>query len=118
MLPKAPLIEMMIPDAPTQFICFDIAYMPKDSKDLEYFLIIGDIFSKYIEAEPLKDQMTSLIIGALLSHWIYIHGTLYYILRDQGSDIDSRTLHELCKAFSIKNVGKWFCLPFSGKWFC
>ena len=100
--PKAPLVDMVTPDAPMQFICIDIAYMPKDNKGFEYFLLIGDIFSKYIEAVPLKDQTTSSIIAALLSKWIYIHGIPLYILSDQGSNIDSQALHELCNIFGIE----------------
>lgn len=100
--PKAPLVERVIHNAPMQFISIDIAYMPKDSKGSEYFLLIGDIFSKYIEAIPLKDQTASSILTALMSRWIYIHGTPYYILSDQGSNVDSQTLRELCDAFGIE----------------
>ena len=51
--PKAPLLPMVIPDAPMQFIALDVSYMPKNNKGFEYFLIIGDLFSKYIEAVPM-----------------------------------------------------------------
>ena len=48
--PKAPLIPMVIPDAPMQFISLDIAYMPLDNHGYQFVLLIGDIFSKFIQA--------------------------------------------------------------------
>ena len=59
---------MASPEAPMQFISIDIAFMPKDHHCFQYFLLIGDIFSKYIHAVPFKDQTAPVIADALLSH--------------------------------------------------
>ena len=76
--------------------------MPKDHHGFQYFLLIGDIFSKYITTVPLKDQTASTIVNALLSHWVYIHGTPYYILSDQGSNVDGDTIREICNVLGIE----------------
>ena len=99
--PKAPLVPMTISDAPMHFISLDIAFMPKDHHGFQYFLLIGDVFSKYITTVPLKDQTASVIVEDLLSHWIYIHGAPYYILSDQGSNVDGDTIREICNALGI-----------------
>ena len=91
---------MAVPDAPMHLISFDIAFMPKDHHGFQYFLLIGDIFSKYITTVQLKDQTASVIVEALLSHWIYIHGAPYYILSDQGSNVD--TIGEVCIVLGIE----------------
>ena len=93
---------MAIPEAPMQFISLDIAFMPKDHQGFQYFLIIGDIFSKYLTAVPLKDQTAPVIADALLSYWIYIHGAPYYLLSDQGSNVDSVTIKEICNILGIE----------------
>ena len=93
---------MAIPNAPMEFIAIDIAFMPRDSQGYDYFLLIGDLFSKYIEAVPMKDQTSATIVKALLSRWIYVHGTPYFILSDQGSNISGELISSLCNTFGIE----------------
>ena len=93
---------MAIPEAPMQFIAIDIAFMPKDNHGFQYFLLIGDVFSKYIEAVPLKDQMAPTIANALLSHWIYIHGPIFYMLSDRGSNVNGTMIKEICNILGIE----------------
>ena len=100
--PKAPLIPMWIPTKPMEFVAIDIAYMPKDSKGYQYFLLIGDIFSKYIQAVPLKEQTAPSVVTALNSNWIFFHGSPLYLLSDQGSNVDGETVKELCITTGIE----------------
>ena len=46
--PKAPLLPMVIPSKPMEFVAMDIAHMPIDNGGYKHFLLMGDIFSKYI----------------------------------------------------------------------
>ena len=62
--PKAPLIPMVIPEAPMQFISLDIAFMPQDNHGYQFVLLIGDIFSKFIHAVAIKDQTAYSIVDA------------------------------------------------------
>ena len=84
-------------EAPMGFISIDIAYMPPDQRGSKYFLLTGDIFSKYIQAVPLKDQTATDIADALLSHWIYIHGATCFLLSDQGSNVDGTVIKKICR---------------------
>ena len=59
--PKAPLLPMFIPNAPMHFLSLDIGYLPKDAYGYQYILLIGDVFSKHIDAIPLKDQTALLL---------------------------------------------------------
>ena len=80
--PRAPMVPMFIPSAPMQLVSLAIAYMPKDTHGYKYILLIGDVFSKYIQAIPLKDQSAASIRDAFLRHWLFIHGTPQYFLTD------------------------------------
>ncbi len=100
--PKAPLTEMFTPTAPMQFISIDIGYLPKDTKGYQYILLIGDIFSKFITAVPLKDQTAPAVIDSLLNHWIYTHGTPSYLLSDQGSNVDGNLMRKICNTLGIE----------------
>ena len=100
--PKAPLLPMVIPSAPMQFISLDIAHMPVDDDGYQYLLLIGDIFSKYIAAVALRDQTAKSIVRAFSNNWIYAHGNPYYLLSDQGSNVDGDTVRTFCDEFGIE----------------
>ena len=100
--PKAPLVPMVIPDAPMQFISLDIAFMPPDNHGYQYVLLIGDIFSKFIQTVALKDQTAATIVQAFLNQWVYTHGTPHFLLTDQGSNVDEETICEICNTFGIE----------------
>ena len=65
---KTPLIPLAIPEASMQFISVDIATLPEDDNGYKYIFLIGDIFSKYIEAVPLRDQSAPTAVDTLLHH--------------------------------------------------
>ena len=100
--PKAPLVPMLIPHAPMQFISIDIAYMPLDTDGYRYILLAGDVFSKFIQAIPLRDQTAPTIIRAFQNNWIYTHGNPMYLLSDQGSNVDGEAIREFCKSLGIE----------------
>ena len=60
--PKAPLLPMVIPSKPMESIAMDIAHMPVDNDGYQYILLIGDMFSKYINAVPLRDKIADTIV--------------------------------------------------------
>lgn len=100
--PKAPLLPMFIPNAPMQLVSIDIAYLPRDAQGFQYMLLIGDVFSKFIVTVPLKTQTAPDIVNALLTNWIYIHGTPSYLLSDQGSNVDGQTMRNICNELGIE----------------
>ena len=100
--PKAPLLPMFIPSKPMEFIALDIAYMPIDNDGYQYFLLIGDIFSKYINAVPLRDKLAKSVVKALNNSWNYVHGTPQFLLSDQESTVDGEVIRELCNSTGIE----------------
>ena len=100
--PKAPLLPMVIPSTPMDFVTIDIAYMPKDNDGYRYFLLVGDMFSKFIQAVPLRAQDAPSISKALSSLWLYVHGMPRFLLSDQGSNVDGEIIRSLCSEFGIE----------------
>ena len=68
--PKAPLVLIYIPQAPMQFVTIYIKFLPKDQQGYQYILLIGDIFSKFVSADPLREQTAKSIVDAFLKHWL------------------------------------------------
>ena len=62
---KAPLITVIVPDRPMDFICIDIAYLEPDDDGYRYMLLIWCMFSKFIAAVPLMDQTAPIIVEAI-----------------------------------------------------
>ena len=99
---KAPLIPMLIPEKPMDFISIDIAHMPKDNDGYQYVLLIGDMFSKFIQAVPMRDQTAPTVIKSFSNNWLYVHGMPSYLLSDQGSNVDGDTVRTFCNALDIE----------------
>ena len=84
------------------FVSLDIAYLPTDSHGYQYLLLIGDVFSKYIVAIPLKDQSAKTVSEAFLTNWVYVHRTPYFLLTDQGSNVDGSIMKDICTSLGIE----------------
>ena len=100
--PKAPLEPLFIPEAPMQFVSIDIAHLPTDDGNYKYVLLMGDTFSKYIETVPLQIQTATTVVDAFMDNWVMRHGTPLYLLSDQGTNVDSETMKELCNISGIE----------------
>ena len=100
--PKAPLLQMFVPNAPMQLVSLDIAYFPKDANGYQHMLLIGDTFSKFIQAVPLKDQTAPVIVDAFLRNWVYLHGAPSFLLTDQGSNVDGTLMKDICNTLGIE----------------
>ena len=87
-----------------EFIAMDIACMPMDNDGYQYILLIGDMFSKYIDAVPLRDQTANAIVQAFEVNWLYFQGNPDYLLSDQGSNVDGETVQTFGDNFRIEET--------------
>ena len=63
---------------------------------------MGDLFSKYVDAVPMKNQKAETVTDAIWTKWISIHGCPRFILSDQGTNVNGETIKELCGKFNIE----------------
>ena len=59
---------------PRAAVAFDVAVLPWASYSHRYFLLIVDIFSKYVELAATKDQHATTIKDALRQSWVHRRG--------------------------------------------
>ena len=76
--------------------------MPQNVEGYRYVLLIGDLFSKYIEVVPLRDQTSLTISQAFWESWLSVHGCPKYLLTDQGSNVDGDVVNDICTKFHIE----------------
>ncbi|KAL2087111.1 hypothetical protein ACEWY4_018170 [Coilia grayii] len=68
----------------------------------ENVLILTDIFTKYSQAIPTRDQRASTVAQALVQHWFYRFGPPARIHSDQGRNFESLLIQQLCQLYGIQ----------------
>ena len=101
---KQPLQRMEISgDTPGYAVGIDVGTLPWSEGGYRYFLLMVDLFSRYMEVYPLKDQEATSLVKAFEQGWIYRgHGVPARILSDQGSNIDGHTFREFCRQLGVE----------------
>lgn len=90
---------------PNQRLGVDImGPFPQSRKGNCYLLVMVDFFTKWAEATALPNQEARTVAEAILGRWITRFGTPDQIHSDQGSNFESRLLHELCTRMGIQKT--------------
>ena len=88
---------------PGDLVAMDVATLPWSDDTYRYFLCMVDVFTRYIEAVPLKDQKAQSLIRAFEDGWIYRgHGVPRALLTDQAHNVDGSEVRTLCDKLGIK----------------
>ena len=87
---------------PRAIIAYDIAVLPWSSQGYRYVLVMVDLFSKQVEAWPMKEKEPSSLIGALENGWFNRHGIPNILLSDQEGAVDGQRIREMCKRLGIQ----------------
>ena len=99
---KVPLEDFADPPSkPRQQIAFDIATLPWSSNSQRYFLLVIDMYSRYIELIPMANQEAITLKVSLLQNWIYRHGKPKVALSDQAKNVDGEVMRKLCESLEI-----------------
>ena len=102
---KEPLKPIKLPyNFPRALIAMDIAYLPWTSQGYRYVLIIVDLFSKYMEAIPMKNQEATTIAEALRYGWFHRYGFPLALLSDQCPNVDGTIIREICAEYGIQKL--------------
>ena len=83
--------------APFERIALDIlGPLPRTKQGNKYLLVIGDYFSKWLEAIPLRNQESTTVAKKLVDRIVSIFGVPLFIHTDQESNFESEVFQELC----------------------
>jgi hypothetical protein len=78
--------------------------LPSTEEGHKYILTCQDNLSKYLIAEPLKNQTVEEVSEALTHRVFLIYGIPGIILTDQGSNFMSEVFKGICKLFRIEKL--------------
>ena len=88
-----------------QRIAMDIlGPLPITPSGNRFILVIGDYFSKWIEAYPIPNQEATTCADRLTQEWICRHGCPTMLHSDQGRNFESKVMAEVCKLLGIEKT--------------
>jgi hypothetical protein len=89
-------------DAPLERIAIDVmGPLPTSTVGNKYLLVIGDYFTKFVHADPMRNQEADIVAKKLIENCITIFGIPMQIHTDQGTNFESNLFKALCKYLEI-----------------
>ena len=78
--------------------------LPVTNLGNRYILIVGDLFTKYIETAALSSIETAIITQVFLDKIVFRHGPPHSFLTDRGTNFTSKLMTELCNDLNIHKI--------------
>lgn len=90
---------------PFQIVAADIVGpLPMTPGGHSYILVLIDLFTKWVELAPLKDQTTASTTSAILNLWISRYGVPERVHTDQGSNFVSSSFESFCRNLGMQHT--------------
>lgn len=87
---------------PNEILAIDFTVLEPASDGRENVLVMTDIFTKYTQAVPTKDQRASTVAQTLVQHWFHRFGPPARIHSDQGRNFESMLIQQFCKIYGVQ----------------
>lgn len=98
---KGPMKQFNV-GAPLERVAIDVlGPLPVSTRGNKYILILGDYFTKWIEAYPLEDQKAETVAEVIVTKFISRFGVPLQIHSDQGRNFEAAVFQEMCKLLGI-----------------
>ena len=102
--PPAPLGTIKATQ-PFERLSWDImGPLPTSDKGNKYILVTTDLFTKWVEAFPLKDTTTNTLATVMLNEIVCRYGVPSSLHSDQGANLCSGVIHSLCQLLGISTT--------------
>ena len=75
--------------------------LPQSSSGNHYIVVITDLFSKWVEAFPVKSTDSETVAQILV---VCRYGVPSYLHSDQGENLTSNLMASLCKRLNIQQT--------------
>jgi len=78
--------------------------LPMTANGNKYIVVVSDLFSKWVEAFPVKSTDTETLARVLVDEVICRYGTPLYLHSDQGANLTSKLMGSVCNLLGIKQT--------------
>ena len=89
---------------PVEILAIDFTKLETASDGRENFLVLTDVFSKFTQAIPTRNQEAGTVAKVLVHEWFQRDGVPQKIHSDQGRDFESKLVKSLCELYGIKKT--------------
>lgn len=97
---RAPMGHLLA-GKPNQILAIDFTFLEPARDGREQVLVLTDVFSKFTQAIPTRDQRASTVAGILVKEWFYKYGVPARLHSDQGRNFESTIIQQLCAMYGI-----------------
>ena len=91
----------LLASRPLQIIAIDFTKLEMASDGRENVLVITDVFTKFTQAIPTRNQEAVTVAKVLIKDWFQRYGVPERIHSDRGRDFESRLVKALCNLYGI-----------------
>ena len=99
---RAPLLPILV--SRKRHIAIDITEMPISHSGYRYILTVTDLFTKYLEMYPMKDQTAISVARELFENYVPNHSLPISVHSDRGRQFEARVFKLLMSCFGIKKT--------------
>lgn len=86
---------------PNGILAIDFTLLERALNGMENVLIMTDVFSKFTQAVPTRDQLASTVAQVLVTEWFYKFGVPSWLHSDQGRSFESSLIQQLCGLYRV-----------------
>eukprot|EP00057_Strongylocentrotus_purpuratus_P010055 XP_011664529.1 PREDICTED: transposon Ty3-I Gag-Pol polyprotein [Strongylocentrotus purpuratus] len=87
---------------PLEVLGIDFLKMDRGKGGYENILVMSDVYTKYAQAIPCRDQTAHTVARVLRDSWFVHYGIPLRLHSDQGRDFEGNLIQELCVLYGIK----------------
>lgn len=98
---RAPMGHLLA-SRPNEILAIDFSFLEPARDGREQVLVLTDVFSKYTQVIPTRDQRAATVADVLIKEWFYKYGVPVRLHSDQGRSFESTLIQQLCDFYGIK----------------
>lgn len=82
----------------------DFTILEKATDGRKNVLVLTDVFTKFTQAIPTRDQKAVTVAKVLVKDWFFTFGIPIRLHSDQGRTFEGCVIRELCGMYGIKKT--------------
>ena len=86
---------------PLEVLAIDFTLLEPDTSGIENALVLTDVFTKYTQVIPTRDQKARTVAKVLVKDWFVRFGVPQRIHSDRGRNFECTLVKEICSIYGI-----------------
>jgi transposase InsO family protein len=88
-----------------EYVAIDIMEVSPQSRDgNKKVIVMGDLFTRFMMAVPVRDETAATVAQTLLDRWILLFGPPEKLLSDQGKVFVGEVIRAMCEKIGTKKI--------------